>query len=119
VAALAAVSALTLVVWVGLRAPWSKPSDKRAQLVSVQPLPAEYQRLQKTVQEVATSYDAQKKYIEPEIEAAYDKGLQSLDRSIQEASASVSTDPEAREYLMNAYAQKAHVLTSALEFAHR
>lgn len=65
------------------------------------------------------SYQNSEKSLDPVVHASYQKGLKSLDDSIQECEASVKKDPGnalAREYLATAYEQKAEVLSAALEY---
>jgi hypothetical protein len=65
------------------------------------------------------TYHAHEKSLDPVVLASYQKGLKSLDNSIQECEASVKEDPGntlAREYLATAYEQKAAVLSAALEY---
>jgi hypothetical protein len=68
------------------------------------------------------SYQASEKSLDPVVHASYQKGLKSLDNSIEECEASVKKDPGntlAREYLAAAYEQKAAVLSAALEYDGR
>lgn len=65
------------------------------------------------------SYHAREKSLDPVVLVSYQKGLKSLDNSIEECEASVKKDPGdalAREYLATAYEQKAAVLSAALEY---
>lgn len=65
------------------------------------------------------SYQDREKSLDPVVHASYQKGLKSLDNSIEECEASVKKDPGnalAREYLAAAYEQKAAVLSAALEY---
>lgn len=65
------------------------------------------------------SYQDSEKSLDPVVRASYQKGLKSLDNSIEECKASVKKDPGnslAREYLAAAYEQKAAVLSAALEY---
>lgn len=75
--------------------------------------------LARTVEQMEESYKAREDSFDPSAKVAYEKGLDSLDASIRECSASLERKPQnqlAREYLMNAYAQKADILASALEY---
>jgi hypothetical protein len=68
------------------------------------------------------SYWAREKSLDPSVQVIYQKSLRSLDNSINECRASVRRQPAddlAQQYLLTAYAQKAEVLTSALEFGSR
>jgi len=65
------------------------------------------------------AYHANEKSLDPVVLASYQKGLKSLDNTIEECEASVKEDPGntlAREYLATAYEQKAAVLSAALEY---
>jgi hypothetical protein len=56
------------------------------------------------------------------VQVIYQKRLRSLDNSINECRDSVRRQPAddlAQQYLLTAYAQKAEVLASALEFGNR
>lgn len=78
--------------------------------------------LEATVQELQKIYDARAVAFEPAMSATYQKGLKSLDVSIEQCRDSVRREPTnrlAREYLLAAYEQKAEVLQSALEFDGR
>jgi len=78
--------------------------------------------LRKTIKEMETSYDAGKSKLDPSLRAVYEKSLDSLNVSIAQCRRSVHEEPSndlAHEYLVNAYAQKADVLTSALEYEGR
>ncbi len=69
-----------------------------------------------------TSYQAQAVSFEPSLKETYQKSLDSLDVEIHECLNSVKQQPDnslAREYLLAAYEQKAHVLESALDFEGR
>lgn len=78
--------------------------------------PAEYSRVTSTLGEMEKTYQAHAASFDPSVKAAYQKSLESLDREIRECLNSVQREPEARDYLLTAYAQKAQVLQSALEF---
>jgi hypothetical protein len=74
---------------------------------------------EQTVAAMETSYRAREKYLDPRVQASYQKGLQSLDKSIRECKDSVQREPAnnlAREYLAAAYEQKVAVLSAALEY---
>lgn len=78
--------------------------------------------LGKTIKEMETSYHLQMTSLEPSLRAVYEKSLASLDNSITQCRNSVREEPSndlAHEYLLNAYAQKAEVLASALEYEGR
>lgn len=80
---------------------------------------AEQLSLAKTVQQMELNFRQHETQLPPLIKSTYEKGLQSLDTSIQESLDSVRQDPQdelAREFLMRAYAQKADVLASAMEY---
>jgi len=69
-----------------------------------------------------TSYRNREKSFDPVVQASYQKGLESLNNSIQECQESVKKEPGntmAREYLATAYQQKAAVLSAALEYDGR
>ncbi len=68
------------------------------------------------------SYHARAASFEPSVKETYQKSLDSLDGEIRECLNSVRQEPDnslAREYLLAAYQQKAHVLQSALEVEGR
>jgi hypothetical protein len=74
------------------------------------------------VMPMETSYHAQAASFEPSLKQTYQKSLDSLDGEIRECLNSVRQEPDnslAREYLLAAYQQKAHVLQSALEVEGR
>lgn len=78
--------------------------------------------LERTVRDVENNYQAHEASLEPTVKATYRKSLASLDASIRECHASVERDPSntlAHEYLLAAYAEKAQVLTTALEYDTR
>jgi hypothetical protein len=80
---------------------------------------AEQLALAKTVQQMEQTFKQQETQLPPLIKSTYDKGLSSLDDSIRESLVSVHRNPRdelARQFLMEAYAQKADVLASALEY---
>lgn len=68
------------------------------------------------------SYRNREKSFDPVVQASYQKGLDSLNNSIQECKESVKREPGnamAREYLATAYQEKAAVLSAALEYDGR
>jgi hypothetical protein len=72
--------------------------------------------------EMEASYRASEKSLDPIIKKSYQKGLESLNNSIQECQESVKKEPDntmAREYLATAYQEKAAVLSAALEYDGR
>ena len=76
----------------------------------------------RTVEGMEENYKAREATLDPSAKQVYRAGLASLDNSIQECMESLQKQPEnmlAREYLMQAYAQKAEVLASALEYGGR
>jgi|YelNatPaOPRAMG01_1025707.scaffolds.fasta_scaffold131419_2 hypothetical protein len=76
----------------------------------------------RTVQGMEENYKAREASLDPSAKQVYAAGLASLDSSIRECMESLRNQPEnmlAREYLMRAYAQKAEVLASALEYGGR
>jgi hypothetical protein len=78
--------------------------------------------LARTVQAMEENYKAREALLDPSAKQIYQAGLTSLDNSIQECLDSLQKQPHnmlVREYLMQAYAQKAEVLTSALEYGRR
>ncbi len=75
-----------------------------------------------TVQAMEESYKAREGLLDPNAKQVYQAGLASLDNSIHECLDSLQKQPHnilVREYLMQAYAQKAEVLASALEYSGR
>lgn len=78
--------------------------------------------LVRTVQEMEENYRTRESLLDPSAKHTYQRGLASLNNSIQECLDSLQKQPNnmlAREYLMHAYAQKAEVLASALEYGGR
>lgn len=78
--------------------------------------------LVRTVQAMEANYKAREALLDPSAKQIYQAGLASLDNSIQECLDSLQKQPHnmlVREYLMQAYAQKAEVLASALEYGGR
>ncbi len=74
---------------------------------------------QQAIEQLERVYDANQPSMEPSLKATYEKSLQSLDEEIRECQASVQHQPRdvlAGEYLSSAYAQKAQLLQSALEY---
>lgn len=74
------------------------------------------------IADMVKSYRAQEKYLDPVVQASYQKGLQSLDNSIRECRDSIEREPSntlAHEYLATAYEQKAAMLSTALEYDNR
>jgi len=81
--------------------------------------PPEVRELARTVDEMEKSFQARRATLDPAVKAIYEKGLESLDSSIDECRTSVEQEPQnslASEYLVAAYTQKAAVLESALQF---
>ncbi len=80
------------------------------------------QELQQTVAQLEQAYRERATSFEPAVKQGYEKGLESLNASIEAAQSSLDSQPDndmAREYLLTAYEQKADVLASALEFNGR
>jgi hypothetical protein len=78
--------------------------------------------LVQTVQAMEENYRAHEAALDPSAKEVYQAGLTSLDNSIHECLDSLQKQPHnmlVREYLMQAYAQKAAVLASALEYGGR
>lgn len=78
--------------------------------------------LVRTVQTMEENYKAHEALLDPSAKRVYQAGLASLDNSIQECLDSLQKHPHnalVRDYLMQAYAQKAEVLASALEYGGR
>lgn len=76
-------------------------------------------QLQRTIEQLELAYRANEALLEPSMKMTYQTGLASLNDEIRECQTSVEQDPEnrmARQYLSSAYAQKAELLQSALEF---
>ncbi|TAM79557.1 MAG: zf-HC2 domain-containing protein [Acidobacteria bacterium] len=78
--------------------------------------------LARTVQTMEENYKTHEALLDPSVKKVYRAGLASLDNSIQECLDSLQKQPHnalVRDYLMQAYAQKAEVLASALEYGGR
>jgi hypothetical protein len=78
--------------------------------------------LVRTVQDMEASYRARESSLDPSAKQVYQAGLTSLNNSIHECLDSLQKQPHnmlVREYLMQAYAQKAEILASALEYGGR
>lgn len=76
----------------------------------------------RTVEQMENSYKAREASLDPAAHRTYTQGLTSLDNSIRECLASLHEQPQntlARRYLIEAYSEKADVLTSALEYNGR
>lgn len=85
-------------------------------------LSAVQSNLARTVETMEKNYRAREASLDPSAKQVYRAGLTSLDISIQECLDSLQKQPHnmlVREYLMQAYAQKAEVLASALEYGGR
>ncbi len=99
------------------------PPAQTVNLAATSPaVSAEDEDVARTIGEMEKSYRASEKRLDPAVKIVYQKGLESLDSSIHECRASVQREPTndlAHEYLLSAYAQKAEVLASALEFEGR
>jgi phosphoenolpyruvate carboxylase len=81
--------------------------------------PADAAELKRTIQQLEQAYYANESQIEPSMKETYRKSLASLNDEIRECEVSMDQNPEdavARSYLSTAYAQKAQLLQSALEF---
>lgn len=75
-----------------------------------------------TVQAMEVNYKAREASLDPSAKQIYQAGLASLDNSIKECLDSLQKQPHnmlVRSYLIQAYAQKAEVLASALEYSGR
>ncbi|HET9179341.1 MAG TPA: anti-sigma factor [Terriglobia bacterium] len=91
-------------------------SARQADLLGVQ------SKLVRTVREMEEDYRAHEASMDPSAQRVYQAGLTSLNNSIQECLDSLQKQPQntlVRDYLMQAYAQKAEVLASALEYGGR
>ncbi len=78
--------------------------------------------LVRTVQDMEANYKAHESSLDPSAKQVYEAGLTSLNNSIQECLDSLQKQPHnmlVREYLMQAYAQKAEILASAMEYGSR
>ncbi|MGH7969871.1 MAG: hypothetical protein ACREIC_14195 [Limisphaerales bacterium] len=85
-------------------------------------LSAVQSNLVRTVKAMEENYKAREASLDPSAKQVYRAGLTSLDNSIHECLDSLHKQPHnilVREYLMQAYAQKADVLASALEYGGR
>lgn len=74
------------------------------------------------LEKMEISYRHREKSFDPIVQASYQKGLDTLNNSIQECQESVKKEPGntmAREYLATAYQEKAAVLSAALEYDGR
>ncbi len=90
------------------------------------PLQANYSAqeisVEHTVRQMAQAYHSQINFTDPDVREDYQKGIASLDNSIRECNETLQQAPDnllARQYLMQAYAQKAAILASALEYQGR
>jgi hypothetical protein len=85
-------------------------------------LSAVQSNLARTVEAMEENYKAHEASLDPSAKQVYRAGLTSLDNSIHECLDSLHKQPHnilVREYLMQAYAQKAEVLASAMEYGGR
>ncbi len=127
IAALAGLTILAVSLLVSPRAfNRNVPSSSRlAQATAVEDVPpysSDENVLARELTEMEKSYQARQTSLDPAEKAVYQKSLESLDTSINECRASVRREPAnylAHEYLLTAYAQKAELLASALEFEGR
>jgi hypothetical protein len=123
IGALAAAAIATVVL---LRSPASRTRPQVPQRRSVQAVavpefmpPADVAQLKSTLQQLEVAYRANESQLEPSIKATYEKSLTSLNDEIRECEDSIQLDPDnglARQYLSTAYAQKAQLLQSALDY---
>lgn len=96
--------------------PATASSTRQADLLGVP------SKLVRTVQEMEKNYRVREASMDPSANRVYQAGLTSLNNSIQECLDSLQKQPQntlVRDYLMQAYAQKAEVLASALEYGGR
>jgi hypothetical protein len=103
----------------GNRIPALRPASASTVQVSLSGVQS---NLARTVQEMEQNYKARESSLDPSAKQVYEAGLTSLDNSIHECLDSLQKQPHnllVREYLMQAYAQKAEVLASALEYGGR
>ncbi len=121
--ALALVLAIMLVYKGDLRKGVnSNPASTRVTATVPLGLSSVQTNLVHTVQAMEESYKAREGLLDPSAKQVYQAGLASLDSSIHECLDSLQKQPHnilVREYLMQAYAQKAEVLASALEYSGR
>jgi hypothetical protein len=78
--------------------------------------------LARTVKEMEESYHIHEASLDPSAKRVYQAGLTSLNNSIEECLDSLQKQPHntlVRDYLMQAYAQKAEILASAMEYGGR
>jgi hypothetical protein len=78
--------------------------------------------LVRTVQQMEVNYRDHEASMDPSAKRVYQAGLTSLNNSIQECLDSLQKQPQntlVRDYLVQAYTQKAEVLASALEYGGR
>lgn len=78
--------------------------------------------VQNTVRQMEPAYRNQLGSLDPSVREDYQRSMDSLDHSIHECSETLEQTPDnslARQYLMEAYAQKAALLASALEYRGR
>lgn len=123
-----ATAAATVLVLGALVIVGPKFSRKHATLSTLTPMrlsadtadfTAEQMALAQTVQSMEQTFKQRETDLPPVIKSTYDKGLATLDSSIEQSLDSVRRNPRndlARQFLMDAYAQKANILTSALEY---
>jgi hypothetical protein len=126
IASVAALAILGILLLVHSRVFQSNLTSNPPKLVAEAASAADYvsddAKLTHTLEEMEKSYWAREKSLDPSVQVIYQKSLRSLDNSINECRASVRRQPAddlAQQYLLTAYAQKAEVLTSALEFGSR
>jgi hypothetical protein len=115
---LAALAILGVVVLAPWHHPTKVPNSPVVTDVSAVAIPGIDQNLVKTVSDMEASFRIQENSFAPSLKETYDKGLQSLNDSINECAKSVREDPGntmARDYLVAAYTQKAQLISSAME----
>jgi len=123
---LGALAAAAIAAVILLRSPGSRTrpsgspqSSVRAAVVPEFMTPGDVTQLKSTLEQLEVAYRANESQLEPSIKVTYEKSLASLNDEIRECEDSVERDPDnglARQYLSTAYAQKAQLLQSALEF---
>jgi hypothetical protein len=126
VAALAVVTVFGIFLMVHSRTFLQSKASNHAATPAVEVAAAQVSavddNLLRQLEEMEKTYRARETALDPALKAVYQKSLESLDTSIDECRDSVRREPSndlAHEYLLTAYAQKAEVLTSALQFEGR
>ncbi len=127
--AAAATLAIAFVIFLKAALPFFRSRPASSSAAGIQPAavqlasassPAEGSAsVQRTIKALEQEYYANAQSMQPSLQVTYQKSLQSLDNEIQECRVFSQKQPDnalVQQYLSNAYADKAELLQSALEY---